>query len=97
MGEEEKGEKELEEGIEKEVGAEVLEKLEEELKELAVPVATTPPEHTKLLDRLAAMDEKVEFVTGELAQRQGEKMGFAIGILYGLIIGILVYVMFLVG
>lgn len=97
MGEEKKTEEELEEEIEKEVEAEVLEKLEEELKELAVPVAMTPPEHTKLLGRLAAMDEKVEFVTGELALRQGEKMGFAIGILYGLIIGILVYVMFLIG
>jgi len=95
MGEEKKKEEEREEEIEKEVEAEVLEKLEEELKELAVPVAMTPPEHTKLLSRLAAMDEKVEFVTGELAQRQGEKMGFAIGILYGLIVGILIYVIFL--
>ncbi len=86
-----------EEKIEKEVETEVLEKLEEELKELAVPVAITPPEHTKLQGRLAAMDEKVEFVMGELAQRQGEKMGFAIGILYGLIVGILVYVIFLIG
>ena len=97
MGEEKKTEKELEEEIEKEVEAEVLEKLEAELKELVVPVAMTPPEHTKLLGRLATMDEKVEFVTGELAQRQGEKMGFAIGLLYGLIIGILVYVIFLIG
>lgn len=96
MSEEEKTEEELEAEIEKEVEAEVLEKLEEELKELAVPVAMTPPEHTKLIGRLAAMDEKVEFVTGELAQRQGEKMGFAIGLLYGLIVGILVYVLFLI-
>jgi len=87
--------KEEEEKIEKEVEAEVLEKLEAELKELAVPVAIAPPEHVKLLGRLAVMDEKVEFVTGELAQRQGEKMGFAIGLLYGLIVGILVYVIFL--
>jgi tetrahydromethanopterin S-methyltransferase subunit A len=63
-------------------------------KEIAIPIAITPPEHTKLLDRLNAMDEKVEFVTGELAQRQGEKVGFAIGILYGLIIGILAYILF---
>ncbi|MHC1611251.1 MAG: tetrahydromethanopterin S-methyltransferase subunit MtrG [Candidatus Methanospirareceae archaeon] len=67
-----------------------------EEKEVPVPVAITPPEHTKLLDRLNAMDEKVEFVTGELAQRQGEKVGFATGILYGLIIGILVLVLFLI-
>jgi len=94
MGEEKKGGKEQKKQLEEEVDAEVLGKLEEELKELAVPVATTPPEHTKLLSRLAAMDEKVEFVTGELAQRQGEKVGFAIGTLYGLIIGILAYVLF---
>ncbi len=96
MSEEKKTEEELEAEIEREVEADVLMKLEEELKELAVPVAVTPPEHTKLMGRLAAMDEKVEFVTGELAQRLGEKMGFAIGLLYGLIVGILIYVLFLI-
>ena len=72
------------------------EKVKGEEKETPVPIAITPPEHTKLLDRLKVMDEKVEFVTGELAQRQGEKVGFAIGILYGLIIGIFVLVLFLI-
>ncbi len=74
MAEEEKSEEEREEE---------LEKLEEELeKELSVhiPIAITPPEHTKLLDRLNVMDEKVEFVAGELAQKQGEKIGTALGI-----------------
>ena len=41
------------------------------------------------------MDEKVEFVMGELSQRQGEKIGFTIGILYGLIVGTLLYVLFI--
>ena len=67
-----------------------------EEKETPVPVAITPPEHTKLLDRLNTMDERVEFVAGELALKQGEKVGFAIGILYGLLIGIFVYIIFLI-
>jgi N5-methyltetrahydromethanopterin:coenzyme M methyltransferase subunit G len=77
---------------------EVIEKLEEELEEITVPtpIAITPPEHTKLLDRLSVMDERVEFVAGELAQKQGEKVGFAIGMLYGVIIGILVYALFII-
>ncbi len=67
-----------------------------EEREVSVPVAITPPEHTKLLERLNAMDERVEFVAGELAMKQGEKIGFAVGILYGLIIGIFIYIIFLI-
>ena len=88
-----------EEGKSEEEVVEELEKLEEELeKELSVPIpiAITPPEHTKLLDRLNVMDEKVEFVAGELAQKQGEKIGTALGILYGAVVGILLFVMFLI-
>jgi N5-methyltetrahydromethanopterin:coenzyme M methyltransferase subunit G len=96
MGEELEHEKKLEKEIEKEVEAELLEKLEEEMKELAVPVATTPPEHTKLLERLNDMDHRVEFVAGELWQRQGEKLGFLAGLLYGALIGIVAYVFFMI-
>nr|QNO51767.1 hypothetical protein PFGANNDM_00002 [Methanosarcinales archaeon ANME-1 ERB6]QNO52052.1 hypothetical protein IPGHNFGK_00008 [Methanosarcinales archaeon ANME-1 ERB6] len=88
-----------EEGKSEEEVVEELEKLEEELeRELSVPIpiAITPPEHTKLLDRLNVMDEKVEFVAGELAQKQGEKIGTALGILYGAVVGILLFVMFLI-
>lgn len=94
MGEEKEPEVEKEE--EKEEETEVLEKLEEEMKELAVPVAVSPPEHTKLLERINDMDERVEFVAGELWQRQGEKIGLTTGLLYGLMIGILMYVIFLI-
>ncbi|MBK5190140.1 MAG: tetrahydromethanopterin S-methyltransferase subunit G [Methanosarcinales archaeon] len=87
MGEEKEREKEIEE--------EILEKLEAELVEKAVPVVTTPPEHTKLLERINDMDERVEFVAGELWQRQGEKIGFTMGLLYGVMIGIVTYVIFL--
>lgn len=87
MGEEKKPEEEMEE--------EILEKLEAELEEKAVPVTVTPPEHTKLLERINDMDERVEFVAGELWQRQGEKIGFTMGLLYGVMIGIVTYVIFL--
>ncbi|MEA1957113.1 MAG: tetrahydromethanopterin S-methyltransferase subunit G, partial [Euryarchaeota archaeon] len=69
--------------------------LERELS-VPIPIAITPPEHTKLLDRLDVMDEKVEFVAGELAQKQGEKIGTALGILYGAVVGIVIFVMFLI-
>jgi len=97
MGEEKKAEEELEKEIEAEVEAEIMAKLEHELKEVAVPVYVTPPEHTKLLDRINTMDQTVEFVAGELWQRQGERLGFTIGLLYGVMIGILTYVLFLMG
>jgi tetrahydromethanopterin S-methyltransferase subunit G len=97
MGEELEHEKELEEEIEKEVEAEVLEKLEVEMKGLAVPVAaSSPEEYAKLIDRVNDMDSQVEFVAGELWQRQGEKMGFLIGLLYGAIFGIVAYVLFMI-
>lgn len=67
-----------------------------EEKELAVPVAVTPPEYVKLLERIDTMDQKVEFVAGELWQRQGEKIGLVIGLLYGAMIGIFTYVIFMI-
>jgi len=73
-----------------------VKEIEELEKELAVPVTITSPGHTKLLERLNVMEEKAEFVAGELALRQGGNIGFVIGILYGLIIGILIYILFMV-
>lgn len=64
-------------------------------KELVIPIAVTPVEHIKLLERINAMDHKVEFVAGELWQRQGEKIGFTIGLLYGVLIALFTYVLFL--
>lgn len=82
--------------IEKEVETEVLEKLEMEMKGLAVPVASSSPEeYTQLVERINDMDNRVEFVAGELWQRQGEKMGFLIGLLYGALFGIVAYVLFM--
>ena len=85
------------EEIEQELEAEVLEKLEEEMKGLAVPIASSSPEeYAKLIERINDMDSRVEFVAGELWQRQGEKMGFLIGLLYGAIFGIVAYVLFMI-
>jgi len=64
-------------------------------KELVIPIAVTTVEHIKLLERINAMDHKVEFVAGELWQRQGEKIGFTIGLLYGVLIALFTYVLFL--
>jgi tetrahydromethanopterin S-methyltransferase subunit G len=90
------GEK-VEEEKEKEVVAEVLEELEEEKKVLAVPVAVASlEEQAKLMERINDMDHRVEFVAGELWQRQGEKIGFTMGLLYGALIGIVVYVLFMI-
>lgn len=82
--------------LEKEFEAELLAELEEELKELAVPVATTSPEYPKLMARINDMDDRVEFVAGELWQRQGEKLGLIMGLLYGALIGIVAYVLFMI-
>jgi len=63
--------------------------------ELPVPIAVAPPEHVKLIDRINTMDQKVEFVAGELWQRQGEKIGFTLGLLYGAMVGLWTYLIFL--
>jgi N5-methyltetrahydromethanopterin:coenzyme M methyltransferase subunit G len=81
--------------LEKELEAELLAELEEELKELSVPVAIASPEYPKLMARINDMDDRVEFVAGELWQRQGEKLGLIMGLLYGALIGIVAYVLFM--
>jgi N5-methyltetrahydromethanopterin:coenzyme M methyltransferase subunit G len=64
-------------------------------KELAVPIATAAPGYGKLVDRLNDMDQRVEFVAGELWQRQGEKIGFTMGLLYGVMLALVTYLIFL--
>ncbi len=70
--------------------------LEKEIQELAVPVATaSSADFRKLQDRISDMDFRVEFVAGELWQRQGEKIGFTMGLLYGVLLGMVTYIIFL--
>ncbi|HDS45049.1 MAG TPA: tetrahydromethanopterin S-methyltransferase subunit G [Methanomicrobia archaeon] len=82
--------------LEKELEAEVLAELEKEMKELSVPVSIASPEYPQLMARLNEMDDRVEFVAGELWQRQGEKLGLTMGLLYGALIGIVTYVLFMI-
>ncbi|MGP3666921.1 MAG: tetrahydromethanopterin S-methyltransferase subunit MtrG [Candidatus Bathyarchaeota archaeon] len=55
--------------------------------EIAVPLIITPPEIFELYKKLDEVDERVEFVLGELAQKEGVKIGSNIGFLWGFIIG----------
>ncbi len=52
-------------------------------------------EYMSLVERLEKIDEKIEFVHAELAQRYGKKVGRDIGILYGLTVGILMFLIFI--
>lgn len=62
----------------------------EEVGEPTVPVVITPPEISELTEKLKALDEKIEFVLGELALRRGLKIGTWTGTLYGFTIGTLI-------
>ena len=62
----------------------------EEEGEPTVPVVITPPEISELTEKLKALDEKIEFVLGELALRRGLKIGTWTGTLYGFTIGTLI-------
>lgn len=55
--------------------------------EVVVPAVVTPPEVKELQDRLDAVDEKIEFVLGEVALRRGLTAGTWMGFLYGLALG----------
>ncbi|TQD23960.1 tetrahydromethanopterin S-methyltransferase subunit MtrG [Methanolobus vulcani] len=61
-------------------------------------VVTNPEDFQEVLEKLNMIDEKIEFVNSEVAQRIGKKVGRDIGILYGAVVGIimfLLYVLFL--
>ncbi|MDH5816226.1 MAG: tetrahydromethanopterin S-methyltransferase subunit G [Candidatus Nezhaarchaeota archaeon] len=59
-------------------------KSEEEIK---IPMVIAPPEISQLHLRLDAIDEKVDFVLGEVAQKEGLRLGGHIGFLYGFLTG----------
>ncbi|RLI27959.1 MAG: tetrahydromethanopterin S-methyltransferase subunit G [Candidatus Hecatellales archaeon] len=61
--------------------------------EPVVPAVLTPPEISELIDRLNAVDEKVEFVLGEMALRRGLKVGTWMGILYGFTLGSIICIL----
>ena len=61
-----------------------------------VAVAGANPQFLEIEERLNAIEEKIEFVDAEIAQRVGRKIGRDIGILYGLVAGLIVFMMLLV-
>lgn len=62
----------------------------------AVPsVVVDTADYNEVLKRLEQIDEKVEFVNSEIAQRIGKKIGRDIGILYGAFAGILMFLIYI--
>ncbi|ADN37154.1 tetrahydromethanopterin S-methyltransferase, subunit A [Methanolacinia petrolearia DSM 11571] len=59
-------------------------------------VATANPQFLEAEARLNAIEEKLEFVEGELMQRNGRKIGRDIGILYGLVAGLFTFMILIV-
>ncbi|MCQ1534667.1 tetrahydromethanopterin S-methyltransferase subunit G [Methanosarcina sp. KYL-1] len=53
-----------------------------------------PAEFSEVVKRLDKIDEKVEFVNSEVAQRIGKKVGRDIGILYGAVFGLLLFLIY---
>jgi len=57
-------------------------------------VVVDPADFNEVIRRLDVIDEKVEFVNSEIAQRIGKKIGRDIGILYGAVLGILMFLIY---
>lgn len=57
-------------------------------------VVTDPDDFQAVLDKLNKIDEKIEFVNSEVAQRIGKKVGRDIGILYGAVVGIIIFLLY---
>lgn len=58
-------------------------------------VVTDPADFNEVLEKLNGIDEKIEFVNSEIAQRIGKKLGRDIGIMYGAIAGILIFLIYI--
>jgi len=57
-------------------------------------VIVDPNEFNAVMKRIDKIEEKVEFVGSEIAQRIGKKVGRDIGILYGGVIGLLLFLVY---
>jgi len=58
-----------------------------------VSTVITPPEISKLHKRLEEADERIEFVLGEISQREGLKIGGHLGFMYGFTAGSIICVL----
>jgi tetrahydromethanopterin S-methyltransferase subunit G len=59
-------------------------------REVVPSVVVDQEQYTQVLEKLAKIDQKIEFVSAEMAQRQGKKVGRDIGILYGACGGLII-------
>lgn len=59
-------------------------------REVVPSVVVDQEQYTLVLEKLAKIDQKIEFVSAEMAQRQGKKVGRDIGILYGACGGLII-------
>lgn len=59
-------------------------------REVVPSVVVDQEQYVQVLEKLAKIDQKIEFVSAEMAQRQGKKVGRDIGILYGACGGIII-------
>lgn len=62
----------------------------------AIPsVVVDQNDFNDVIKKLNLIDEKIEFVNSEIAQRIGRKVGRDIGILYGAVVGILMFLLYI--
>ncbi len=61
----------------------------EDNREVVPGVVVDPDQYREVLDKLAEIDERIEFVSAEIAQRHGKKIGRDIGVLYGICGGLI--------
>ncbi len=66
------------------------EKKDPESSEVSIPIIATPPEITNLHKKLDEADENIEFVLGEVAQREGIRIGGHFGFIYGILAGLII-------
>lgn len=59
-------------------------------REVVPNVVVDPDQYRDVLAKLAEIDEKIEFVSAEIAQRHGKKVGRDIGMLYGICGGLII-------
>ncbi|MBW6469729.1 MAG: tetrahydromethanopterin S-methyltransferase subunit G [Methanosarcinaceae archaeon] len=64
-------------------------------KNLIPSVVVDQTDFNDVINKLNLIDEKIEFVNSEIAQRIGKKVGRDIGILYGAVIGILMFLLYI--
>ncbi|MCK5661337.1 MAG: tetrahydromethanopterin S-methyltransferase subunit G [Methanosarcinales archaeon] len=59
-------------------------------------VVVDQADYNEVMARFDKLDEKLEFVNSEIAQRIGKKVGRDIGILYGVVGGMLIVLIYLI-